>query len=85
MNEWTKWTKQSEEMFGNDVVEQLAFLSGCTRHRLVNDSVVPDGWIVSDEVLRKFAELIVAECQLAVVSRIDCSAVEAIKEHFEVE
>lgn len=33
---------------------------------------------------RQFAELIIQQCQLAVVSRIDCSAVEAIKEHFGV-
>lgn len=33
----------------------------------------------------KFSELIIAECQLAVVSRVDCSAVEAIKERFSLQ
>lgn len=60
MSAWTK--EQLTEMFGDDVIEQLAFLSGCTKHRLSNDPVIPDGWIIPDETLRKFAELIVKEC-----------------------
>lgn len=59
MNEWSK--EQLEEMFGDDVVEQLAFLAGCTKHRLVNDPAIPDGWIVPDEVLKKFAEVLLEE------------------------
>jgi predicted nuclease with TOPRIM domain len=38
-------------------------------------------WMGIDHA-EKLVELVVQECQLAVVSRIDCSAVEAIKEHF---
>ena len=59
----THWSKEDlEEMCGDDIIDQLAFLSGCFKHRLSNDKVVSDGWIIPDELLRKFAELIVREC-----------------------
>jgi hypothetical protein len=54
MNEWSK--KDLEEMFGDDIIDQMAFVSGCYRHRLSNSDV--SGWIISDEDLRKFAELV---------------------------
>ena len=57
------WSKEDlEEMCGDDIIEQLAFVSGCHKHKLINDKEVPDGWIIPDESLRKFAELIVREC-----------------------
>ena len=49
-------------MCGDDVIDQLAFLAGCFKHKLINDEVTPDGWIIPDESLRKFAELIVRKC-----------------------
>ena len=58
MNEWSK--EDLEEMCGDDIIEQLAFLSGCHQHELCNGN--PSGWIIPDESLRKFAELIVREC-----------------------
>lgn len=59
----TQWSKEDlEEMCGDDIIDQLAFLSGCFKYKLSNDVVVPDGWIISDELLRKFSELIVREC-----------------------
>jgi len=60
MNEWSK--EQLEKMVGDDIIDQLAFVSGCFKHRYCNDKSIPDGWIISDEVLRKFAKLIVLEC-----------------------
>ena len=60
MSEWSK--EDLEEMFGDDITDQLAFLAGCHKHRLSNDKAIPDGWIITDESLRKFAELIVREC-----------------------
>lgn len=67
----TQWSKEDlEEICGDDIIGQLAFLSGCFKHHLSNDKVVPDGWIIPDELLRKFAELIVRECKLA-INQID--------------
>lgn len=67
MNGWSK--EELEEMCGDDIVEQLAFLSGCFKHKLSNDVVVPDGWIIPDELLRKFALLIVKECANKLATR----------------
>ena len=63
MNGWSK--EDLEEMCGDDIIEQLAFLSGCHQHQLCNSN--PSGWIVPDESLRKFAELIVGECMTIVL------------------
>ena len=60
MSVWSK--EELEEMCGDDIVEQLAFLSGCHQHELCNGN--PSGWIIPDEVLRRFAELIVQECAM---------------------
>ena len=61
MNEWSK--EQLEEMFGDNVIEQLAFLSGCTKHSYCDPShTALNGYIVSHEKLEKFAELIVQKC-----------------------
>lgn len=60
MNEWSN--EQLEEMFGDDIIEKLAFLAGCKTHRAVNFENIPDGYIVTDEAFTKFAELIVREC-----------------------
>jgi len=63
----TQWSKEDlEEICGDDIIGQLAFLSGCFKHRLSNDKVVPDGWIIPDELLRKFAELLIQECATAI-------------------
>ncbi len=94
----TEWSKeQIEEMFGDDVIEQLAFLSGCIKHSYC-DPKNPDldGYIVSHEKLTKFAELIVRECvgvvkggsflhdqAPAAIFAKECSA--AINRHFGVE
>ena len=87
MNEWTK--EQLEEMFGDDVIEKLAFLAGCTKHRLANDPEIPDGWIVPDDVLKKFAELIIRECIMLQYRRgVEGFGVleeRMLKEHFGVE
>lgn len=59
----TQLTKeQLEEMYGDDVLDQLAFIAGCHRDSLSNDETIPNGWIISDKTLRKYAELIVLEC-----------------------
>jgi hypothetical protein len=58
MNGWSK--EDLEEMCGDDIIEQLAFVSGCHQHQLCNSN--PTGWIIPDESLRKFAELIVRKC-----------------------
>lgn len=58
MNGWSK--EDLEEMFDDDIIEQLAFVSGCHQHQLCNGN--PSGWIIPEESLRKFAELIVREC-----------------------
>jgi|LakMenEpi03Aug12_release.lakeMendotaPanAssembly.Ray.scaffolds.fasta_scaffold43595_15 hypothetical protein len=89
------WTdEQLTDMFGDDPVGKLAFLTGCYKHSINNSPY--DGWIISDDNLRKFAELIVKECidQISVnhdpnsdwdweVSRGHAIAI--IKEHFGVE
>lgn len=60
MNEWSK--ESLKEMFGDNVIEKLAFLSGCTKHSYCDPSHRNlDGYIVSYEKLEKFAELIAAE------------------------
>ena len=84
MNGWSK--EDLEEMCGDDIIEQLAFLSGCHQHQLCNSN--PSGWIISDESLRKFAKLIVRECirlcdQVDIVGADEC--IDNIKEHFGVE
>jgi hypothetical protein len=59
------WTdEQLTDMFGDDPVGKLAFLTGCYKHSINNSPY--DGWIISDDNLRKFAELIVRECARAV-------------------
>lgn len=61
MNEWSK--ESLKEMFGDNVIEKLAFLSGCTKHSYCDPSHRNlDGYIVSYEKLEKFAEFIVNEC-----------------------
>lgn len=83
MNEWTK--EQLEEMFGDDVIEKLAFLAGCTKHRLANDPEIPDGWIVPDDVLKKFAELIVQDCRdMFMVNSVSWNLLNEKLEHFGV-
>ena len=73
MNEWTK--EQLEEMFGDDVIEKLAFLAGCTKHRLANDPEIPDGWIVTmDRVPKNGAPVFFCPCaqnQIAIQSLKD--------------
>jgi hypothetical protein len=59
------WTdEQLTDMFGDDPVGKLAFLTGCYKHSINNSPY--DGWIISDDNLRKFAERIVRECARAV-------------------
>jgi hypothetical protein len=89
------WTdEQLTDMFGDDPVGKLAFLTGCYKHSINNSPY--DGWIISDDNLRKFAELIVAECAMLVegftieqeVALDDYQEYEAsavLKEHFGVE
>ena len=89
------WTdEQLTDMFGDDPVGKLAFLTGCYKHSINNSPY--DGWIISDDNLRKFAELIVKECADTIKSNqwakdnqawskgMQYSA-ELIKEHFGVE
>jgi len=86
MNGWFK--EDLEEMCGDDVIDQLAFVSGCHQHKLCNSN--PSGWIISDEVLRVFAELIVRKCA-GLVQGVPTdtmgyrTADQKIKEHFGVE
>lgn len=88
MIQWTK--KDLKEMFGDEITDQLAFLAGCRKYRLVNDKDIPDGWIISDESLKKFAELIVQECILTIHGGITLDGttmrsmnhIMDIKEHF---
>ena len=89
MNGWSK--EDLEEMFGDDIIEQLAFVSGCHQHQLCNGN--PSGWIIPEESLRKFAELIVRECcvvmfadpRLGDVRSATRGCARSIKEHFGVE
>lgn len=56
------WTdKQLETMGMETPIQKAMFLSDCTRHRLVNSDF--DGWVVTEENLEKFAELIVQYCK----------------------
>lgn len=81
MNEWSK--ESLEEMFGDNVIEQLAFLSGCMKHSYSNPKNPDlDGYIVSYEKLEKFAELIVERCALQCVHNED---MDLIEKHFGVE
>lgn len=87
MNTWAK--EQLEEMFGDDVVEQLAFLAGCTKHSY-SDPKNPelDGFIISQATLDKFAKLIVRECvTVADYSNVNGKSIIGvrIKNHFGVE
>jgi len=75
------WTdEQLTDMFGDDPVEKLAFLAGCHKHSINNSHY--DGWIITDDNLRKFALLIVRECAAQIADAIpdtDCSASGAYK------
>jgi len=84
------WTdEQLTDMFGDDPVGKLAFLTGCYKHSMNNSPY--DGWIVSDDNLRKFAKLIVRECCDMVNKHLqhnnpnDCILVLDIKEKFGIE
>ena len=59
----TGWSKeQMEEMFGDDIIGQLAFLAGCTKHSYADPKNLElNGYIINDEKLEKFAKLIVRE------------------------
>lgn len=83
MNGWSK--EDLEEMFGDDIIEQLAFVSGCHQHQLCNGN--PSGWIIPEESLRKFAELIVRQCAdfIAETATIETLLGARLKEHFGVE
>ena len=85
MNEWSK--EQLEEMVGDDIIDQMAFVSGCHKHKLMNDKDAPDGWIIPDEVLRKFAKLIVRECAQYAEYQLQVGGYKAdmLKRHFGVE
>lgn len=82
MNGWSK--EDLEEMCGDDIIGQLAFLAGCNKHRYSNDKVVPDGWIISDEVLRGFAKLIVRKCANIADEAEPFFAYDLILKHFGV-
>ena len=58
MNTWSQ--EQLEEMFGDDKIDQLAFLAGCHENKLCNTPT--DGWIIPDEVLREFAKQVIKQC-----------------------
>lgn len=72
----------------NDIIYELAYQAGCTKHSYHNDKdPTLDGYIISREVLDKFAELIIKECcEVAdnniIHSRSPFPSV-YIKEHFE--
>lgn len=62
MSNQSAWTaEQLTEMCGDDVIGKLAFQSGCHKRKLCNHPD-GDGWIINDDTLEKFAELIVREC-----------------------
>lgn len=90
MNGWSK--EDLEEMCGDDIIDQLAFVSGCHQHELCNSN--PSGWIIPEESLRKFAELIIRECAYIPIDMWDKAELNAdvavkiedrIKQHFGVE
>ena len=76
----------------NERIDELAFEAGCHRHKFW-DPKHPDleGFIISQAVLDKFAELLIQEC----MEQIDdgnsdhaggnIDAINRIKEHFGVE
>jgi len=82
------WTdEQLTDMFGDDPIEKLAFLTGCYKHSINNSPY--DGWIIPDDNLRKFAELIVQQC-IAIVDKYGDSdegnhIAYQIEQHFGVE
>lgn len=56
------WTdKQLETMGMETPIQKAMFLSDCTRHRISNSAF--NGWVVTEENLEKFAELIVQYCK----------------------
>ncbi len=67
----------------NERIDELAFQSGITQHSF-SDPKHPDldGFIVSQEKLEKFAELIVRECAVFAYHSMDK---EAMMKHFGVE
>ena len=60
MSEWTD--QDLEEMIGSDRIDQLAWIAGCHKYKLVNDREIPDGLIIPEKALREFARSIVREC-----------------------
>ena len=84
----TEWSKeQLEEMFGDNVIEQLAFLSGCMKHSYY-DPKHPDldGYIVNHEKLAKFSELLIKETMKVVADKLPSNTyldvADAVIEHF---
>ncbi len=66
----------------NERIDELAFQSGITQHSYSNPKHPDlDGFIVSQEKLDKFAELIVRECRPWLAD----DAFEEITKHFGVE
>lgn len=54
------WTDEDlEEMGYFEPWEKAMFLSGCDKHKLCNATI--EGYIISEEKLKKFAELIIAQ------------------------
>jgi hypothetical protein len=87
-----KWvTKRNTKM--NERIDELAFQSGITQHSYSNPKHPDlDGFLVSNEKLEKFAELIVNEC-IDRLTQDDFGSVKGVmriagaklKEHFGVE
>ena len=84
----------------NERIDELAFEAGCHRHKFWDPKHLDlEGFIISQAVLDKFAELIVRECLVQIGEAIpdtNCSAADAyktaklaatsrVKEHFGVE
>lgn len=54
------WTSEQLESMGiSDLFDKAMFLSGCEKHRIHLDWI--DGYIVTEENMQKFAELIIEE------------------------
>ena len=57
----------------NERIDELAFQAGCNRHRYCNkEHPELDGYIINQEALDKFADLILEDVVEAIRSAEDC-------------
>jgi len=87
-NGWTE--QQLVEMVGDNRLDQLAFVTGCTKSQYTDPSHPElSGYIISRDTLEKFARVLIAECASvgfkAAYPHAGVNVLTAIKQHFDMD